>query len=182
MTIQSNLEKDFEINAAREFELHLLRYQELKRIEYRAGEDAASHQGILRNLAKLFPQLRDQFNAEVIRFRPGAPSESRTSGSPIVETKSETSSHVDEAAPRGVEAIRQVLSTHDGEWFSVAEIHEMLVQARLLETTKNSHRVLRNTLNRAINSGLVAPRKTDGSVFYNWKTNPGAEPNGSRKQ
>ena len=62
MTIQSNLEKDFEINAAREFELHLLRYQELKRIEYRAGEDAASHQGILRNLAKLFPQLRDQFN------------------------------------------------------------------------------------------------------------------------
>ena len=159
-----------EIAAREQFEYHRRRHDELCDAMLRNRAEAAAHHQIMEGLALLHPSLRRDY-ADSIR-----PDPAKTHGDggpprpPILHGGPEPHSRtIPDNTPRfGIAAIRDVLGAHPGAQFTVNEIFKLLEDRGW---APSQPRVVRNTLNRALEQGLVDKYESvGGTVTYAWKS------------
>lgn len=159
-----------EVVARAQFEYHRRRHDELCADMLRARSEAAAHHQIMEGLALLHPALREEYATSFIRETDVGSDESEPPAHTFEEGARRLSERVESDAhpPQGIEALRRVLAGHPGEFHTVGEIFHLL---KAVGAAPSHARVVRNTLNRAMDAGLVEKRTDSlGYVKYAWKS------------
>jgi hypothetical protein len=159
-----------ELEALRQFAHHMSERDRLQEVAQRARRDAAAHSQIMEGLARLYPSVMRAFREDATDRKSALERSiaiSRPSPVPFLnQLRPTTEVRLEEARPTGIAALKEVLISHRGEFFTASQIHELLAQENLINPGPNSLRVLRNTLNRAVKSGSVVRREELDGVSY----------------
>jgi len=128
-----------------EFAFHQREFRRWSEDQRNAALRAEHHQRILHSLTLMYPFLKN----------------------PARQDQPESSA--DSQTPRGLAALRRVLSQRHGDWLSSVEVHQLLVERQWAEDTENGAAATRAALNRAVKMGQVE-KKVDGRrMLYTWR-------------
>jgi hypothetical protein len=154
------------------FEFHLRERDRLQEVIQEARREIFAHTQIIEGMARLDAEIMREYRKVIGK---GTASADRSSKVPSENQDRTSAPSRTENRPNGIEALKEVLSPHQGQFFSAPEIHELLTQDGLINPGPSSLRVLRNTLSRAVKAGSVDSRQGQDGITYAWKPTIGTE-------